>query len=169
MHPSLWIQLARLRLLVGYLGEQQQYNWWPSAFFTPSSMAFLTPMFSKTAFMAQYQGVKAAASRAHDEHIGLGKVSHLFRLPERLEQALYQHLQDKTFVDALHVALHDKDQALACLATWADSHPASAEGPVLVGTMTELVHGQTCGRLAQHYWSAFTRHTHVYPYYGEQP
>jgi hypothetical protein len=118
--------------------------------------------------MAQYQGVKAAASRIHDEHIGLGKVYHLFRLPERLEQALYQHLQDKTFVDALCVPLHDKDQALECLATCADSHATSAEGPVLVGTITELVHGKTFGRLAQHYWAAFTRRTHVYPYYGEQ-
>ena len=168
MNTSLCLQLARLRLLVGYLGEQHQYDWWPSAFFTPSSMAFLTPMFSKTAFMAQYQGVKAAASRVHDEHIGLGKVYHLFRLPERLEQALYQHLQDKTFVDALRVPPHDKGQALESLVTYVDSHAVSAEGPVLVGTITKLVHRKTFGRLAQYYWSAFAQNTHVYPYYGEQ-
>lgn len=168
MNTSLCMQLARLRLLVGYLGEQHQYHWWPSAFFTPSSMAFLAPMFSKTAFMAQYHGVKAAASRVHDEHIGLGKVYHLFRLPERLERDLYQYLRDKAFVDALGVPLHDKDQALECLATYGDARPASAEGPVLVGTMTELVHGKTFQRLAQHYWSAFARTTHVYPYCGEQ-
>jgi hypothetical protein len=69
----------------------------------------------------------------------------------------------------LRVPLQDKDQALGCLATWADPHATSAEGPVLVGTMTELVNGKTCGRLAQQYWSAFTRNTRVYPYYGEQP
>src|SRR5712691_11258595 len=131
MDTSLCMQLARLRLLVGYLGEQRQCNWWPSVFFTPNSLAFLTPIFSKTAFMAQYQGVKAAASRVHDEHIGLGKVYHLFRLPERLEQALYHYLQDKTFVDGLHVPLHDTDQSLACLATCPDSHSASVEGPIL--------------------------------------
>jgi hypothetical protein len=72
-------------------------------------------------------------------------------------------------VVGLSVPLHDTDQSLACLAICADSHAASAEGPVLIGNITELVHGKTCGRLAQHYWSAFTRHTHVYPYYGEQP
>ena len=118
--------------------------------------------------MAQYQGVKAAASHVHDEHIGLGKVYHLFRLPERLEQALYHYLQDKAFVDGLRVPLHDKDQALECLAICVDSHTAAAEGPVLVGNITELVHEKTFGRLAQHYWSAFTRHTRVYPYSGEQ-
>src|SRR5215475_5259669 len=128
MDTSLCRQIARLRLLVGYLGEHHQYNWWPSAFLTPSSLAFLAPIFSKTAFMAQYQGVTAAASRVHDAHIGLGKVYHLFRLPERLEQTLYHHLQDKAFVDTLRVPLHDKDPALACLVTCADSHPASTEG-----------------------------------------
>src|SRR5712691_3071033 len=100
MHTSLCMQLARLRILVGYLGEHHQYNWWPSAFLAPSSVAFLAPIFSKTAFMAQYQGVKAAAARVHDEHIGLGKVYHLFRLPERLEQALFQSLQDQAVVDS---------------------------------------------------------------------
>jgi hypothetical protein len=169
MNMSLCMQLARLRILVGYLGEHHQYNWWPSAFFTPSSRAFLTPIFSKTAFMAQYQGMKAAASRVHDEHIGLGKVYHLFRLPERLEQALYHSLQDKVFVESLGVPLYDKDQALENLATCADSHATTAEGPVLVGHIAELLCGKTFGRLAQHYWSAFARNTHVYPYYGEQP
>ena len=46
---------------------------------------------------------------------------------------------------------------------------ASAEGPVRVGRITELLDGHTCERLAQYYWSAFTHDTHVYPYYGEQP
>jgi hypothetical protein len=168
MHTSTLTQLANLRLLVGYLGEQHQYNWWPSAFLTSSSSAFLVPVFSKTAFLAQYHGVKAAASRVHDEHIGLGKVYHLFRLPERLEQALFHRVHDQTFVDALQAPPHDKDQALEHLATWADSHPVSAEGPVLVGDIVALGHGKTLERLAQYYWSAFARNTRVYPYYGEQ-
>ena len=168
MHTSLCMQLARLRLLVGYLGEQHQYNWWPSAFLTPSSLAFLVPMFSKTALMAQYQGVKAAASRVHDEHIGLGKVYHLFRLPERLEQALFQGLQDKAFVDGLRVPLHDTDQALAWLATWADSHSTSAEGPILIGNITELVHGKTVGRLAALLVRVYPRHSCL-PLLWEQP
>jgi hypothetical protein len=167
MTSSLSRQLVRLRLLVGYLGEQQQYHWWPSAFLTPSSLAFLAPIFSKTALMAQYQGVKAAATRVHDAHIGLGKVYHLFRLPERLEQTLYHQMHDTAFTDTLGVPLHDKDQALACLAAWANSHATSAEGPVFVGPIAELVHAQTLGQLAQHYWSAFTHNTRVYPYYGE--
>jgi hypothetical protein len=30
-------QITRLRLLVGFLGEQSQFNWWPSSFFTANS------------------------------------------------------------------------------------------------------------------------------------
>ncbi len=170
MTPLLLTQIARLRLLVGYLGEQHQYTWWLSAFFTPSSSAFLSPIFSKTVFLAQYQGVKAAASRVHDEHIGLGKVYHLFRLPERLEHALFQHLHDTACVDDLRAPLDDKEQALACLAaTCADTHPASAQGPVLVGEMAALMHGKTIGLLAQYYWTVFTHSIQIYPYYVEQP
>jgi len=62
----------------------------------------------------------------------------------------------------------DPLQALESLVTHVDSHAVSAEGPVLVCTITKLVHGKTFGRLAQYYSSAFAQNTHVYPYYGEQ-
>jgi hypothetical protein len=55
--------------------------------------------FIKNAFVAQYHGVQEAASRVHDEHIGIGRVYHLFRLPEHVEQALFNSLQNKAFVD----------------------------------------------------------------------
>jgi hypothetical protein len=38
--------------------------------------------------------VKEAAARVHDEYIGVGKVYHLFRLPEHIEQALHSSLRD---------------------------------------------------------------------------
>jgi hypothetical protein len=99
MNTSTLAQIARLKLLVGFLGEQSQFNWWLSAFFAPSSSAFLAPVFSKNAFADQYHGVQEAASRVHDEHIGIGRVYHLFRLPEHVEQALFNSLQNKAFVD----------------------------------------------------------------------
>ena len=91
MNKATLAQIARLKLLVGFLGEQSQFNWWPSAFFAP--------VFNKNAFVAQYHGVQEAASRVHDEHIGIGRVYHLFRLPEHVEQALFNSLQNKAFVD----------------------------------------------------------------------
>ena len=63
-------RIARLSLLVGFLGEQSQFNWWSSSFFTANSRAFWSPVFSKTAFIVQHQGVKEAASRVHDRDDG---------------------------------------------------------------------------------------------------
>jgi hypothetical protein len=168
MNTSTHTRIARLRCLVGFLGEQSQYNWWPSAFFTPSSRAFLTPMFSKTAFTAQYQGVKEAASRVHDEHIGVGKVYHLFRLPEYTEQALGTCVQEPAFVASVTPHLHDTASALESLSTLAGSSDESTEGPVLVGAIGELAHKPTLRRLAQYYCSAFTGNTRTYPYYVDR-
>jgi hypothetical protein len=168
MDVSTLAQIARLRLLVGFLGERSQFNWWPSAFFTASSSAFLGPIFTKTAFMAQYHGVKEAASRVHDEHIGIGKVYHLFRLPENVEQTLFTHLRDHAFIDSVRPHLEAQERALEGLATVATSRTASQEGPVLVGPFDELLGGKTLGLLAHYYRSAFTGNTQVYPYYADQ-
>jgi hypothetical protein len=158
-------QIATLRLLVGFLGEQSQFNWWPSAFLTANSRAFLLPVFSKTAFIAQYQGVKEAASRVHDERIGIGVVYHLFRLPEHIEQALFAGLHDKEFVDAVSGQVQDTECALASLASLAEASSEDGEGPVLVGKVDALLAGQTLGVLAHHYQTAFVRGTAAYPYY----
>uniref|UniRef100_UPI0039B77F6C BrxE family protein n=1 Tax=Pseudomonas sp. P1B16 TaxID=2986074 RepID=UPI0039B77F6C len=78
--------IAELRVLVGYLGEQQP-AWWSSQFFSPTAAAFLGPVFARSTTLAQYQGVTAAAARKHEEHIGEGRTFHLFRLPEIFEQS----------------------------------------------------------------------------------
>jgi len=166
MDASTLAQIARLRLLVGFLGERSQFNWWPSAFFIASSSAFLSPTFTKTAFTAQYHGVKEAAARVHDEHIGVGKVYHLFRLPETVEHTLVGHLREPGFIDSVSVQLQDQEQALEGLATLATSHAACQEGPVLVGAIDELLAGKHLGLLAHYYRSAFIGNTKVYPYYA---
>jgi hypothetical protein len=117
--------------------------------------------------MAQYHGVKEAASRVHDEHIGVGKVYHLFRLPENVEQTLFSHLRDQAFMDAVRAQLEDQEQTLESLSTLATSHAACQEGPVLVGAIDEILGGKTLGLLAHHYRSAFVGNTQVYPYYAD--
>ena len=53
--------LIRLRLAVGYLGEQHQAGWWQSSFLSSAGRTFLTFSFAKTLPLAQYSGVTAAA------------------------------------------------------------------------------------------------------------
>src|SRR5579883_2609864 len=124
--------LARLRILIGYLGESAQFGWWSSNFFGPGSKAFLSPVFARTSLLAQYHGVTAAAAKVHDEHIGVGRVYHLFRLPEDLEHALHVVLHDEKTAGSLAGLVNGRDAGLATLAEkdGAIARP-SAEGPIL--------------------------------------
>jgi hypothetical protein len=88
MNAKLIHQIIGLRLAVGLLGEQEQSGWWPSRFLGRHAHAFLNPIFGGKTRMAQYHGVIEAACRIHDERIGVGRVFHLFRLPETIEQQM---------------------------------------------------------------------------------
>ena len=54
--------LSKLRLAVGFLGEQEP-RWWASNFFGPGSEAFLSPIFPRTTPLARYHGVVLAAAK----------------------------------------------------------------------------------------------------------
>jgi hypothetical protein len=56
------LQIASLRLAVGLLGERDAAGWWPSGFMSPTSAAFLAPVFGSRVLQARYQGVLEAAS-----------------------------------------------------------------------------------------------------------
>jgi ATP-dependent Lon protease len=73
--------MAAMRAVVGFLGEKGQAAWWPSSFFAPGSTAFLSLVFPRTQFVAQCLGVTAAASKVHDERIGVGQVYHPVQEP----------------------------------------------------------------------------------------
>ena len=81
-----------LRVCVAFLGEKEQTNWWSSSFLSKSGETFLSPAFPKTAALARVNGASAAAQIVHDEHIGIGDVYHLFRLPENIEHDISQLL-----------------------------------------------------------------------------
>jgi hypothetical protein len=63
------LNIAKTRIAVGYLGEKDQNNWWPSKFFVKESESFLAPVFAKTSLLARYHGVSEAASIVHDKLI----------------------------------------------------------------------------------------------------
>src|SRR5437773_108710 len=125
-----------LRLLVGYLGEKLQYNWWASSFYDPFAMDFLSPVFGRTARLAQYNGVREAARRVHDANVGIGRVFHLFRLPEETEHDLHRHAE--TLDEAILSVVSDRATALARLRVFADKTAPSAEGPIAIDRIGEL-------------------------------
>jgi hypothetical protein len=156
--------IVRLRLIVGYLGEKAQFDWWPSGFFTPSSPAFLNPVFARTTPLAQYHGVKEAARRVHDDHIGVGRVFHLFRLPETLEQSLFEVLQDPAAANLTHRAIDSQAKALEALQSFFKTPAAVREGPIQIGTAADLEGDAWIGTVAHCYHAAFMNGVRSYPY-----
>jgi hypothetical protein len=163
---SLSTTIAELRVLVGYLGEKEQANWWGSEFFSATSAAFLTPIFNRSLFLAQYQGATAAAARAHDAAIGVGRIFHLFRLPIGLEQASAEALSDDAFVQTIQARVANRYSALARLAELGGGAESASPGPVSVGQMSQDLKTEL-QRCAAFYCSAFTSGIQTFPYVRE--
>lgn len=163
MHHSTLSLYGHLRLLIGYLGEKAQANWWSTTFFDSSSRAFLEPVFSRTTRLAQYNGVREAARRLHDENIGIGGVFHLFRLPEEIEQDLQQlviNAPDEWFAE-----ISDRDKALVTLRDLSGESISVLEGPQSIGSLEVFYSSFGSKILSQHYLAAFDKGTRSFPYF----
>lgn len=158
--------ITELRVLIGYLGEKDQANWWGSEFFSATATPFLTPIFNRSLFLAQYQGATAAAAKVHDEAIGVGRIYHLFRLPIGLEQASAEALNDAAFVQALQARLANRELALTRLTELAEKTEFSSPGPVSVGKMSQDLKVEL-QRAAGLYCAAFTTGIQTFPYFRE--
>lgn len=157
-------QLINLRSIIGYLGEKENYNWWSSTFFSASSDAFLAPVFNRTQLLAQLTGVSRAASRIHDEFIGVGAVYHLFRLPERIEQRIVTQLQQEPGALAYQSS---KTEALAWLQEYVVETAVATTGPVHIGNFQKLEDESSWKTVAAHYLNAFEMGERAYPYFRE--
>ncbi|MCP1675694.1 hypothetical protein J2T57_002844 [Natronocella acetinitrilica] len=156
--------LIELRVLVGYLGEQEP-AWWASNFFAPTAEAFLSPVFGRSAKQAQYHGVLEAARRVHDERIGVGRTLHLFHLPEGFEQSAASLVADREKGAAHFEHTGSVEHVQARLEVLASPQKAQ-EGPLLVGDFG--------GNLEEHlptvaglYLDAFRKGIQTFPYLRE--
>lgn len=156
--------IAKLRYCVAFIGEKDQSNWWSSMFLSKNGQAFLTPVFPKTSFLARIRGTSAAAQQVHDEHIGIGDVFHLFRLPENVEQELSQIFIDDQSLNVQDLA--STEEAYTCLEELADNESKQAVGALL---LEENILAQTgIKQMASAYLNAFKSNEEVYPYYRGQ-
>ena len=153
-----------LRLIVGYLGEKGQFGWWPTEFYAETSEAFLSPVFGKTADLARYNGALEAARRLHDEHVGVGRVFHLFRFPAVVEQSIHQDLVKNGIGAAINSDLASKDTAYAALESLSDSSTTRSEGPIQIGELSDLGSNAWIGKTAACYLNAFSNGTKCFPY-----
>jgi len=159
--------IVELRLLVGFLGEKSQNNWWASNFISPSSEAFLSPVFARTTLLSQYHGLCEAALLVHDDHIGIGSNYHLYRLPDSVEHSAAKTLEDGIFKEHLKSHLTSRESALTRLKELCKSGDEKAEGPLVVGDFSDSELENLLKISAAHYLGAFNEEYKCFPYMRE--
>src|SRR5262245_38710236 len=155
MKEKITDRYLHLRLLVGYLGEAPHFGWWQTTLLQPTSRQFLDPVFARTSKLAQYHGVREAARRLHDEHVGLGLVSHLFELPEGMEGDRSKLREEQSGVEYMFESLANKETALSALALLAEGNSEVAEVPISVGKANDLLSNRVLKEMARCYSAAF--------------
>jgi hypothetical protein len=155
-------QIVSLRFAVGFLGEAGQAGWWRSGFLGPNARPFLSPVFETSLVMAQYSGVTEAACRVHDEHIGVGqRTFHLFRLPEAVEQRLFDLLQRGG--DAVP-RVDSPESAEDVLNQMATGLMEVKPGPIRIGFVDMVESPIGPATLASYYRAAFKSGVKCFPY-----
>ena len=164
MASSLLPRLLQLRMVVGFLGERNQFAWWPTTFFDTTSRSFLEPVFVKTTAQARYHGVVEAARRIHDERLSVGSF-HLFRLPEEMEQDLFATVKWEAATGSNSMVPSSRDGALQTLHSLAGSIGSTpSEGPMLVGSIEDIDKPETIMAIAGTYLKSFIDGTQAFPY-----
>lgn len=154
-------QLLKMRVLVGFLGEKAQFNWWDTNFLSSTGLKFLEITCPRTAFSAGCNSVFEAAARLHDARIGKGRVYHLFRFPPEVEESLHRLIASEPPVGA---GL-DKEKALGDLKSMAKGGLSAPDGPVQIGTLKNMISDFAVEELAKHYADAFAKGKQSFPYF----
>lgn len=156
------MRIVSLRLAVGLLGERDNMGWWQSVFMSPTSGAFLIPVFGARILEARYQGVVEAARRVHDERIGVGRAFHLFRLPEAMEQNLFDAARSGS--EELVKNSSSPKAAMATIERLLNKQTTAKSGPALVGTLGALDNAEWVAEVASLYAAAFSSGDMCFPY-----
>jgi hypothetical protein len=156
-------RIVSLRLAVGLLGERDNAEWWASGFMSTTSAAFLAPVFGAKILQARYQGVLEAARRVHDERIGVGRAFHPFRLPEAMEQRLFEAVESGG-QDLVEI-VWSPDSAKATLDELGSKVVEAKSGPALFGTTEMLDEAEWVAEAASLYSIAFGSGVQCFPYF----
>jgi hypothetical protein len=168
MNEKLIHQIIGVRLAVGLLGEREQAGWWPSMFLGRHAHAFLSPIFGGKTRMAQYHGVTEAACRVHDESIGVGRVFHLFRLPESIEQLMFSAFQEGDVPEEVTRCFGSREAAESMLASLANGPTAVRPGPIRLGDAGIINTPGGMRLVAANYRAAFEAGIKCYPYFADR-
>lgn len=157
-------QFILLRALIGFLGEKNQYNWWDTSFLNKTGQRFLEVNFPRSYISSGINSVTEAARILHDNHIGKGRVSHLFRLPTDIEEKIFHSLQENE-PSIIVPLIENKDVALSNLQGFGNGNEMLYEGPFQIGKKKKLYNQAVIHEVASIYLEAFNSGKKVFPYF----
>lgn len=156
--------LIQLRLIVGFLGEKNQFGWWDTNFLSKTGLQFLDINFPRTALAAGLNSVTEAARRLHDDRIGKGGVYHLFRFPSGVEEDLHRLFFTADQKELLAL-LESQDTAMGALSSMVSDSVGAPEGPVQIGNLKNMLQEFSVKEIAVHYYEAFKNQKMCLPYF----
>ncbi|MDC1249725.1 BrxE family protein [Planktomarina sp.] len=159
------IQVIKLRIAIGLLGDNDHEGWWPSLWFASNATTYLSPIYGERTDAARYQGLVETARIVHDNRIGIGRASHLFRLPEALEGRLHDAVIKENAISAAG-GIPGKADAEALLEEIAEPIDAKI-GPIRVGSAADFEGSAWTKVIAGHYLEAFKNSQQTFPYFAE--
>jgi hypothetical protein len=159
--------LARLRVLVAYLGETATVPWWSTTFATEAGLDFATYNFTHSHVSGAIAGATLAARKVHDDRIGRKGTRHLFRFDGGLERAVHREILE---ADQRQLAglIANRETAVAELELIATQTVVAPEGPIQIGRLGQEESESGAVELAAHYLSAVTLGRQVYPYFADR-
>jgi hypothetical protein len=152
--------LLKLRLQVLSLGEK--HKWWTSSFFTEESISFLEYVFPKTTYATSVIAASEVGKEIHDKAVGTGKF-HLFRLPQGLEEKIHRFVLENEALPALLKSTQENElDGLEAMTEYIAIH--NEQGPIHIGTVSDVQEEGMIQVLAKHYYEAFNNNYQTFPY-----
>lgn len=153
-----------LQMIILFLGEKNQFNWWDTSFLTNTGIDFLKISFPRIPYVSAFNSTRKAARLLHDESISKENSYHLFKFPIYQEEIFYRQVNE-TNIKMIYSGISSKESAIQKLKVISHQVIQSPEGSVQIGSEKSLFTENSIHEIAAHYYDAFTSNKKVYPYF----
>jgi hypothetical protein len=153
--------LASLRLLVGRLGEKDNYGWWSTSMLSTLGVQYHQILFPRTFSKSSALATFKAAKNHHDKEVGTLRSYHLFRLPSDIEKRIFESLEGVPELPGSG----SQTECLNLLRTFTSESVENTPGPVHLGDAKEISKPQSVNRVASFYFNAFVNGQNCIPYF----
>ena len=152
---------AKLRLLVGCLGEKDNFGWWGSSALSTTGAQYHKILFPRTSNKSSALATVQAAKAHHDSRVGATRTYHLFRLPSEIEKRIFDSIDEQ----GLLPESRSKDDCLAELERMVDGQNENGTGPVMIGESKDVTKAISISQIASLYLNAFKSGQNCIPYF----